>query len=338
MQKHTGKNENNPNEPTIALLQEMADYYAQMRDEWRPIAYRKAIAQLRKHPTKVTTKEDAMKLPFVGERLAEKIEEIAYSNALRRLDNARLEPTDQTLQLFLKIYGVGFAQASKWVQQGLQTLDDVLRKGNLNDNQRVGIQHYDDFNSRIPRQEVEQHGEVVKQAMHTIDPEFSTYTMGSYRRGAATSGDIDVIITHPTHTLSRIRNDVLDQLIPTLFANNFLKVTLAAMSPSGGSKWHGASCLPNSQTWRRLDLLLVHRDELGAALIYFTGNDVFNRSLRLLASRRGMRLNQRGLYKECMRGKGREKVTEGVLVEGRDERRIFEALGVPWRPPEHRIC
>jgi DNA polymerase IV len=67
------------------------------------------------------------------------------------------------------------------------------------------------------------------------------------------------------------------------------------------------------------------------------GNDIFNRSLRLLASTKGFRLNQRGLYKDVMRGKGREKITEGTLVESMDERKIFAALGVPWRPPEHRI-
>jgi len=51
-----------------------------------------------------------------------------------------------------------------------------------------------------------------------------------------------------------------------------------------------------------------------------------------------MRLNQRGLYKECMRSYARENISEGQLVEGKDEKKIFEALGVPWRPPEHRIC
>ena len=69
-----------------------------------------------------------------------------------------------------------------------------------------------------------------------------------------------------------------------------------------------------------------------------TGNDIFNRSLRLLAGTKGMRLNQRGLYEGVMRGKGREKLSEGTLVEGKDEKRIFEILSVPWRPPEHRIC
>jgi DNA polymerase IV len=76
---------------------------------------------------------------------------------------------------------------------------------------------------------------------------------------------------------------------------------------------------------------------MGAALIYFTGNDIFNRSMRLLASKKGYRLNQRGLYKDVIRGKNREKITEGTLVESRDERKIFEILGVTWRPPEHRI-
>lgn len=51
-----------------------------------------------------------------------------------------------------------------------------------------------------------------------------------------------------------------------------------------------------------------------------------------------MRLNQHGLYRDVMRGKGRVKVTEGELVEGRSEKRIFEVLGVPWREAEERRC
>lgn len=77
---------------------------------------------------------------------------------------------------------------------------------------------------------------------------------------------------------------------------------------------------------------------MGAALIYFTGNDIFNRSIRLLASNKGMRLNQRGLYKDVMRGPARVKVTEGALLESRDEKMIFEILGVKWRQPDERWC
>lgn len=338
MEKHTGDNSANENAPTIHILQQMADYYGQIGDEWRIRAYRKAASSLRNHPKKISTKEEALALPNVGDRIADKIEEIAFTSHLRRLDNAKSEPSDQVLQNFMQVYGAGIVQANRWVREGYTTLDELLQKADLTDNQRIGIEHYEDFNSRIPRAEVAQHGNVIRKALQAIDPAFQVIVGGSYRRGAKDSGDIDCIVTRPDTNAHHLRSVILGHLVPQLVAKGFLVAGLAATSKDDGSKWHGASCLPGSKTWRRLDLLLVPSDELGAALIYFTGNVIFNRSLRLLASKKGMRLNQRGLYRDVIRGPQRAKVTEGTLVEGKDEKRIFEALDVPWRPPEHRIC
>jgi DNA polymerase IV len=336
MQKHNGEISNNANAATIVILQQMADYYGKMGDEWRIRAYKKAIATLRNHPTKVCTKDKALALPNVGERLATKIEEIVFTNRLRRLDNALAEPQDQTLQTFMKIYGAGFAHASQWVRQGYTTLDELLEKANLTENQKIGIAHFEDFQERIPRAEVARHGDIVRRALHKVDPAFEVTIGGSYRRGAKDSGDIDFIITKPDADIDYVRTVVAGQLVPHLFSVGFLTAALAATS-GDGSKWHGACCLPGQTQWHRIDFLLVPWAEMGAALIYFTGNDIFNRSMRLLASKKGYRLNQRGLYKDVIRGKNREKITEGTLVESRDERRIFDILGVPWRPPEHRI-
>ncbi|OJD37932.1 dna polymerase pol4 [Diplodia corticola] len=368
MKKNDGKtSETNPNSRTIEVLTEMGNYYEQTKDEWRSRAYRKAISVLRKQTVKIITKEEAIKLPCVGPRLAAKIEEIVWTNRLRRLDNAHLEPGDEALQTFLKIYGVGLSKASKWVMAGLRTLEDLTRNNvPLTTNQKVGLAHYTDFNTRIPRAEVTAHGAVIQAALTAIDPAATATVGGSYRRGASDSGDIDVLISHPTADLARLQQIVFEELVPVLTADGFLKVALATHGGKNknnngtvtdhGTKWHGASALPQSTAttdtegaqlktkaedkalWRRIDLLLVPASQLGAALIYFTGNDIFNRSIRLLASRKGMRLNQRGLYKDVLRGWGREKITEGELVEGRDEKKIFDILGVPWRPPEHRIC
>ena len=343
MQSHTGDEPGNPNAGTIEILQQMADYYGQIGDEWRIRAYRKAITTLRKHPTKVWTRDEALALPQIGSRLATKIEEIAFTSRLRRLDNARAEPSDQVLQTFMGVYGAGFTKASEWVAAGYRTLDELIEKADLTENQRIGIEHFSDFKSRIPRAEVARHGSIVRKALHKIDPAFEVIIGGSYRRGSHDSGDIDCIITRPDTGPAHLRNVILGQLIPKLMKSGFLVASLAMTSRDDGSKWHGASQLPsaaspNSNPWRRIDFLLVPSAEIGAALIYFTGNDIFNRSMRLLASTKGMRLNQRGLYKDCLRGKGRVKVTEGTLVEGKNERRIFEALGVPWREPWERIC
>ncbi|KAK3996809.1 hypothetical protein QBC44DRAFT_347225 [Cladorrhinum sp. PSN332] len=338
--------ESSPNARTIEILQAMCDYYTRINDHWRTTAYRKAIATLRRQTTKIVTEEDAYRLPNVGRRLAQKIEEIVSTSNLRRLDQANAEPLDKSLELFLKIYGVGLSKANKWVSRGYRTLDDLLRKADLTANQRLGIERYDDLNTRIPRQEVFLLGEFVKREAAILDPKVEILIGGSYRRGSASSGDIDLIVTKPGTTSSAELVPFLEALLKSLYEKKFLVATLAALHTQSrgtkepGSKWHGCCVLPGLKDalWRRIDFLLVPETEYGAALIYFTGNDMFNRSLRLLASKKGMRLNQRGLYRDVMRGKGRVKVTEGELVEGRDEKRIFEVLGVKWREPRERWC
>ena len=130
---------------------------------------------------------------------------------------------------------------------------------------------------------------------------------------------------------------ILTPLVEILLEQKFLTHALAASRNGDGSKWHGVSRLPNG-VHRRIDLLLVPWKERGAALIYFTGNDIFNRSLRLLASKKGMGLNQRGLFKDTLRGPGRVRLTRGMCIASESEEEIFQILGVPWRPPELRNC
>ncbi|CAG8129532.1 unnamed protein product [Penicillium salamii] len=330
-------NGKNPNSGTIDILQQMLDYYTRNADQWRVMAYRRAIAALKKQKTKITTKAQARAIPGVGERLADKIEEIVLTNRLRRLENANNSPEDLIIQKFLGVYGAGLSQASKWVAQGYRSLEDLLEKAPLSKQQRIGVERYNDFAQRIPRKEVESHGAIVRKAVQSVDKDMQVIVGGSYRRGALSCGDVDCLITKRGATLEQIRNVVLAMIVPKLVNNGFLKASLSISSHQDGSKWHGASALPGSDLWRRIDLLFVPDAEIGAALLYFTGNDIFNRSMRLLARKKGMCLNQRGLYTNVLRD-GQVKLNEGRLVESRDERRIFAVLGVPWRPPEHRIC
>lgn len=335
-----------PNSRTVSILQEMADYYTRINDTWRPIAYRKAINTLKRQPVKITTSAEAVKLPNVGQRLADKIEEIVLTDRLRRLETTKTDPADETLRLFLGIYGVGIKQASQWLALGYRTLDDLKKHLDLSENQKLGIEHYDDFATRIPRKEVEAIAAIVQAEAMKIDPQVRCIVGGSYRRGAETCGDIDFLVTKPsTHQTSDLA-PFLSSLVRHLRSLGVLVAALAVGHTEDSSKWHGACVLPKEQggkgVWRRIDFHLAPETELGAALIYFTGNDIFNRSMRLLAKKKGMRLNQRGLFRNVMGGSGgheREMAkTMGQQVEGRDERRIFEVLGVPWREPTERVC
>jgi len=360
MEAHTGE-DNNPNARTIEVLQKMASYYDRTGDKWRVTGYRKAITALRKQATLVKTAKEAQSIVGIGSRLAEKIEEIVTTDRLQRYENTLDDPNDQVLQLFMGIYDVGFQQAQLWISNGYRTLHDLKRHAKLTPNQRIGVDHYNDFQQRIPREEVKKHGQIVVRGLKRVNENLEGIIGGSYRRGNKDSGDIDVVITHPTADMHQLHTWVFGEAVPYLFKIGFLKCTLATSRNRGkqmqvsprsktassadvssssdtGTKFHGASALTANSSWRRIDLLLTPHTEIGAAMIYFTGNDIFNRSLRLLASRKGMRLNQHGLYKDVMRGKGRVKLTEGELVEGKSEKRIFEILGVPWREPWERKC
>lgn len=331
---------NNLNSKTIEILQQMCDYYERTADHWRNFAYRKGISALRRQTEKVVTQKQARDIPGIGERLAGKIEEIVLTNRLRQFDNTNYTAEDRVLQEFLGVYGAGLPQASRWLAQGYRSLSDLLEKANLTTNQRIGVEHYHDFRQRIPRKEVEAHGAFVRKAVQSVDHDMQVIIAGSYRRGALDSGDIDCLITKPDASLEQIRSLMRDTVIPKLFEDGFLQVGLATSRKHDhdGSKWHGVSTLPDSPIWRRIDLLFVPGAEFGAALLYFTGNDIFNRSMRLLARKKGLCLNQRGLYENVLRDAQRGKVNPGRLLESRDEHRIFSLLGVPWRPPEHRTC
>ncbi|ETN46155.1 uncharacterized protein HMPREF1541_00339 [Cyphellophora europaea CBS 101466] len=341
IKNESGGDANNPNAKTIRLLQKMAEIYDlnQSVDGFRARAFRMAATTLNKQDCLVFTKDQALALPGIGKSIAEKIEEIVHKGSLGRLNQAISDPSYQTLNLFLGIYHVGHPQAAAWVAAGYRTLQQLLESAELTSNQKTGIEHYDDFRQRIPRDEVRRHGLVVGEALKNIDPALEFVIGGSYRRGNKDSGDIDILITKEGGELGYLRTIIMETLIPHLKKTGFIVAELASGHRSDNevtSKWMGASCLPDVKIWRRLDLLFVPWAEMGAALCYWTGNAYYNRSLRLLAGQKGMRLNQHGLFKNAMRGPGRVKITEGELVVSHSEKEIHAALGVTYRPPEHR--
>lgn len=263
--------ENNPNRHTIEILEKMSKYYGRINDNWRELSYRKACGTLRRQAIKIATFEQAFELPTIGERIATKIEEIAVTGRLRRLDNAELEPEDHLLKLFLGIYNVGPSEASKFIRAGYKTLDDLRTKARLTKCQQIGLDHYEDFATRIPRDQMTALGDIVKEVAKTIDPEVNPIIGGSYRRGANDSGDIDFIFTKPGTTHAHHLRSFLSSLVSHLTNTGFLTCALATpskhRSDDSGSKWHGACVLPGNPIWRRIDFLLVPESEIGAAIL-----------------------------------------------------------------------
>ncbi len=72
------------------------------------------------------------------------------------------------------------------------------------------------------------------------------------------------------------------------------------------------------------DLRVVPAESFGAALAYFTGSKAHNLALRSIARRKGLKLNEYGLFRGDRR------------LAGRTEQGVYEALGLSFVPPELR--
>ncbi|MBX3355199.1 MAG: PHP domain-containing protein [Phycisphaeraceae bacterium] len=82
------------------------------------------------------------------------------------------------------------------------------------------------------------------------------------------------------------------------------------------------------------DLRVVPLGAFGAALLHFTGSKEHNVRLRERAIARGFRLNEYGLFPDDGEPAPQDR---GVRpVAGKTEEEIYEALGLPWIPPELR--
>jgi DNA polymerase (family X) len=74
----------------------------------------------------------------------------------------------------------------------------------------------------------------------------------------------------------------------------------------------------------QVDLRVVPPKSFGAALAYFTGSKPHNVHLRRIAQERGLLLNEYGLFRD------------GVVVASGSEEDIYQALELPFIPPELR--
>jgi DNA polymerase lambda len=208
----------------------------------------------------------------------------------------------------------------------------------------------------MPREECTEILAEVRRAADAVGSELEVIGCGSYRRGKATCGDLDVLVTHEDEAALE---GVFEAILNHLRESKFLTDDLSIQRDGRQRKYLGVCRLPGvDRLHRRLDIIVVPPDERSAALLYFTGSAHFNRSMRLLAGKMGMSLSEHALTANVLRHK-REKINEGAALPTPTEKSIFEvtikslypqyfsyahhnifsivqALGLAYRPPEER--
>jgi len=291
-------------------------------DKFSALAYDKAITALKKLE-KITSVKDVEASAGVGKKIKEKVQEIIESGKLAAAERAKEELPIQLYQNLLNIYGIGPAKAKDLItKNNIKSIEDLESKPELlNDVQKKGLKYYKDILLRIPRSEMEQH---ERKIMSHIKTPIEAIIVGSYRREAATSGDIDVLIKLPESYSKKQQKDYLDTYIKLLKDEKYLIEILAL----GDKKCMGIVKLDDDSVARRIDFLITPEKEYPYAVLYFTGSDSFNVAFRKYALTKGYTLNEHTMKETS----GDKKDVEGI----KEEKGIFKFLGLKYQKPKNR--
>lgn len=292
-------------------------------------AYAKVITQLKNYNGTITEYDDVKNITGIGTKMEKKIKEILETGTLAAAEKARELYNIDALDTLQNIYGVGPAKATELVKAGIisitQLRDEVKSNPKLlNDKQKIGLKYYEELLERIPRTEMEEHRDIL----HTLLPdemtEYDTEIVGSFRREAANSGDIDVLIRVPFNVDAKTAKANLELYVNMLKGFGYIEEILAL----GEHKCMAISRMYNGKA-RRLDLLMTPDEEYAYSILYFTGSDRFNVAFRQYAIDKGYTLNEHTLT----------PIKAGVQTPPymKTEKDIFKFLGLRYIDPSKRV-
>lgn len=305
--------------PTIvSSLKAMVKLARDSKEKFKIIAYNKVLKQLADHADPIYSMDDLKDIKGIGKGIKDKLSEIFETGKL-----AKAEEVDPQLEalvdMFSEIMCIGPVKARELVyEQKLKTIEELKAHPELlNDKQKIGLKYVDDFKERIPRKEMDTHNEFLTKVIAEISPNTPFQVAGSYRRGAASSGDIDLLV-------SSCDPNFIPRVVAKL--GKYVTDTFA----SGTTKFMGACRLPRRRVHRRLDIVCIPPHEYAFALLYFTGSQAHNIAMRKQALSLGYTLNEHGI---------KLVATDAPIVDNvfNTEQDIFEFLKMEYKQPKDRV-
>jgi DNA ligase (NAD+) len=331
----------------IKVLNELSIIMKNKGETFRSLAYIKAINELKKYmssPNALTINSvndlKALNLPNIGKTILEKYGEFLKTGKLEAIEKEKNNP----INIFTNIYGIGHVKANELVtSKNILTLEQLRERQNelqenklplLNSKQQIGLKYYDDLLKRIPREEIDEFKvlfetnfrETIKEN-NELEENHKFEIVGSYRRKAQTSGDIDVICTSYNNNKT-----VFVKFIEKLRSKNILLEILSngeTKSLTIGKLLTGAKAIP-----RRLDFLYAPQEDYSFTLLYFTGSKEFNTAMRQHALNLNLTLSEHGFYKLIHTTKVKQEKIQNLLFK--TEKDIFDFLCMEYKEPPER--
>ncbi len=289
---------------------------------FRVRAYRNAARLIRSLPRDVADMvaagEDLTRLPGIGEDLAGKIKTIVETGTLPLLEEeARKVPPE--LAELLEIEGLGPKRVKVLHEVlGVRSLEDLERAVNAGKVRELpgfgekteraileGIQRLRAQYGRMLLATAEPVAEALREHLAATSGVERVEIAGSYRRRKETVGDLDIL------AIAAPDSPVMDRF------TTFEAVARVQSKGTTRSTVHLRSGL-------QVDLRVVAPQSYGAALQYFTGSKAHNIAVRRLAVKRGLKINEYGIFRGSRR------------IGGAEEEAVYASVDLPWIPPELR--
>jgi len=310
------------NQDIAAIFDEMADLLElQQANPFRVRAYRRAAQTVRAQPRELRDRIEAgeplPKLPGIGADLGAKIAEIVHTGRCRALEKLKRK-VPAGLEDLLHLPGLGPARVRLLRDElgvtSLARLKSAIDKGRLREVRGFGPKLETRLaeavanpvtGRRMLRAVAAQYTASLIAHLEAVPGVSQVVVAGSFRRGRETVGDIDLLVTarNPAAVVEAFRS--YDEVREVLAAGG----TRASARLASGLQ---------------VDLRILPRPSFGAALHYFTGSKAHNIHVRRMGQRRGLKINEYGVF----RGERR--------VAGQSEESVFASVGLPWIAPELR--
>ena len=278
-------------------------------------------------------------------RSIQKISEIIKTGVLSKAIQLQEGPVGEKLKSITqltKIPEIGPAKAEKLYNDGIKTiadLTDAFKKDSklLNNKQQIGLKYFSDLEKRIPRSEMETWNKFFNDILtHTLNimkirsDTVRIQLVGSYRRKAKDSGDIDILLSSiDSEQGKKIMSNFIKELLKTDNLDSSLVFS------SGNTKFMGLGKIDTY--FRHIDIFYYSEKEYPFALLFSTGSGQFNIEMRADAIKKGYSLNEKELlYKDGSKISTEEYKSDIGKDYPTEEKDIFNFLGIKYIEPENR--
>ncbi|MGA2774727.1 MAG: DNA polymerase/3'-5' exonuclease PolX [Candidatus Omnitrophota bacterium] len=284
-------------------------------------AYEKAAESIERFPNTLETliKEDRLsEIPGIGKDLSLKIKEFYATGKIKAYEDLKKTIPQGLLEL-LNIPSVGPKTAKllfeKLKIKSLADLEKAIKQNKLTglagikektiQNIAKGLEILKKGRKRMTLQQAMDLSDTFLSNMSKTPEVKDIETAGSLRRKTETVGDIDILIT------SKEPEKIMDLFVKlpdvkTVLAKGETKSSIRTKNDI------------------QVDCRVVEQRSFGAALLYFTGSKDFNIRLRQLAIKKGLKINEYGVFRK------------DKFICGRTEEEIFKTLGMSFVVPELR--